>query len=152
MPEFPPVLQAKKYNKLDWTKTSGIVQGTYYTVLDVEVGHELYWLRWKQTNDESANKGAAVRVTLDDVPYPTAEATFNHNTFYFGYIDVVSGVLRHGTTEIDFGIGTTRAGGDLHIRPVEKHHLKIEMKVIVAPGTNQAFAVRAIYSSMEVVP
>jgi len=152
MPVFPPKPHFEKLKEIDWTVTSGIANNVYEEVLDVEEGHELYWIRFKQTNDESANKGGIFRIDLDGITFETAELNFTHNTWFYVYIDATGGFLQESTDEIDFGIGTARAGGDIHIRAIRCQHLKIRMKIQQAPGTNQRFDVDAWYSSNEVLP
>lgn len=145
MPKFPPVSKYERLNELDWSKTSGIENNVYVTVLDIDKGHELYWVRFKQSNDESDNKGGTFRITMDGNTFPTVEANFTHNTWLYVYISPTTGTLTHGTTNRDFGIGTARASGDIHIQAIRCEHLKIEMKIQEAPGTNQRFDVDGWY-------
>lgn len=118
------------------------VQNTWYTIMDA-YDVRLLWCHVIQTNDESAAKDVEVRWTIDGTVYFDADS-YEHNAGNYIFKNIYDSAL--GTSGLTLSSGRVNAADDVDKRGL---HVKIEMRMTSAPGTNQVLTGRAVYETLE---
>ncbi|MBA7531856.1 hypothetical protein ES705_24080 [subsurface metagenome] len=149
-------LYALKHYILNWSKLTGWVINTWYTVLeDVNIEDLLYMKVW-QDNDEEENKDLTFKITIDDEVYQGDDLTTMWETMYYLYLTQgaigVNPTITTTTERVVFGARDFEHGAGA-LSFTEKryggHVVKVEIWMDVAPGTNQEVYMDIAYQKKE---
>jgi len=109
------------------TQPALLVQGTYYTVLDVRVPMRVIFLSMKHDNAANSAKTINMRVTIDGVVMTcAADAAGTDNTIYYFYADPTADALLSTTTVYNAG----------YYEDLRGNSLKVEIVMTAAPAAD----------------
>lgn len=140
------IVEPKKYMYLDHDTAqvdpSPVVQNEYYEVFDAE-DVRLLWCVVEQYNTGAVAKGVGVRWTIDGNVYGDAE-TLDSDAYYYVYRTFYS--IADGGPELAIVDTELNAGYTVDKRG---HSVKVEVRLISAPGTNQRLQCWCVYETLE---
>ena len=118
------------------------VQDTWYTVLDTTNNVRLYSIVLRQSNDETATKFLAHRVTIDNVSITLSSSSLHTTNYYYYLNPVTDSSLFRATTYNLMGFYTALHGCSV----------KVEVRSTSAAGTNQHLYGYVRYAVLGVAP